>query len=369
MTGIGKKKRIMREFRLDEISAVTVPAQAHAKMVIMKRGAEPGESQASREHYEKLGADEIEAAIAKGQMKLTNAVNGHSHLLDLDMWERERGGGYTSTVGNYERGDAHSHPFVINEDGTITIGEAMGHTHEVSGKVKKGAPLEASPGIETVSKDGETMTEQEKIELAKFQALATMNDAQKAHFGKLSGADADAFLKASSDERDAIIKVANSSDPVVYKALDGSEYRQSDDPRLVAMAKNNDATMNTLKAVTAAANETKAEALAKSWGHIGKPMAEKINMAKGILALPDEAQKSALDAINAGAAQMAPLFKAWGAVGGNAEEDGTAANATAKLNKLAEDRAAEKGISKAIAMDDVLQTAEGAQLYSQSLVH
>ncbi len=43
MTTQSRKRRVMREFRIDELSAVDKPAQAHARMTIMKR-ADPEEN-------------------------------------------------------------------------------------------------------------------------------------------------------------------------------------------------------------------------------------------------------------------------------------------------------------------------------------
>ena len=359
-------KRIMREFRLDEISAVTVPAQEHAKMLIMKRGEGEKTSPAPADDpYSKLSPDAIAAGLEKGQMKLTSAVNGHTHLVDLDMYCRERGGGWTSSYGEYDTPGYHRHPFVVNDDGSISIGEASGHSHEVAGITTKSA--DGPPAHSSTSKKGETMTEQEMADFAKFKALAEMTDAQKAHFGKLSGDAATAFVKMSPAEREAAVTNASASDPVIYKGGDGAEYRQSDDPRLISMAKTVDASMNALKVVQTTAQEAEAEALAKSWTHIGKPHAEKVELAKGIVALPEPAKKAALEAIEASAQAIAPLFKSLGALGGN--ENPESLSAEAEIDKMAKEYASANSVSLPVAVTKVLETAKGAELYAKTVQH
>lgn len=124
----GDGKTIMRRFALDEISAVTSPAQKGARMTIMKR-------------------DDADAApIAKSGTVLTSSTNGHAHLIVLDDYTLARGGGYTEEVAELvgERQHWHRHPFVIDKRGNITIGEMSGHSHAAEmagGKTEKAAPM------------------------------------------------------------------------------------------------------------------------------------------------------------------------------------------------------------------------------------
>lgn len=107
--GKKKKRKIMKEFVMNEISAVDFGAQEGARAVLMKRQDD--------EDYEKL-------------MLLTSANDGHSHGLRVSDYHFEEGGGSTDYAG--ESGDQHhDHPFVIEPYGTITIGENHGHTHSI----------------------------------------------------------------------------------------------------------------------------------------------------------------------------------------------------------------------------------------------
>jgi hypothetical protein len=109
----GKKRRIMRELALDEISAVTVPAQKGARAVIMKR------------------ADAAAEPFGKGVV-LTEATAGHAHLIELTDYVRMQGGGYTEHSGSGGE-SAHRHPFTITPQGVIVVGETNGHAHAMAG--------------------------------------------------------------------------------------------------------------------------------------------------------------------------------------------------------------------------------------------
>lgn len=102
------KRRIMRKFKIGEISSVDRPAQAPAVSVIMKRDE-----------------SKVEKFFLDNAIMTLPDDTGHSHLLGVDdragetTWSRDAGG------------EGHDHPWVINPDGTIRIGEMLGHTHEV----------------------------------------------------------------------------------------------------------------------------------------------------------------------------------------------------------------------------------------------
>lgn len=112
------RKRKMVKFTIHEISAVDKGAQEGALATIMKRADGAPENNAG-ELMEKL-------------MLLTSVDGDHQHGISLDRYDLKNGGG--STHGsNLAGGDGyHSHPYVINADGTLTIGMSDGHTHDAS---------------------------------------------------------------------------------------------------------------------------------------------------------------------------------------------------------------------------------------------
>ncbi len=77
----------------------------------------------------------------------------------------------------------------------------------------------------------------EKVEAV---AKAAMSDAEKAHLATLDGAAKMKFMTATPEERAKMMSKSADADPVIYKAADGVEFRKSDDPRLIAMAKRAD---------------------------------------------------------------------------------------------------------------------------------
>lgn len=108
-----KKKTIMRAFKINEISAVDVPAQEGARMLLMKRNGSL-----------------IDEPLEKGAV-LLSSVDGHAHLI----YCLDDSGGTTSYSKSpkdvNENDPGHSHPYVITADGKILIGEAEGHTHKI----------------------------------------------------------------------------------------------------------------------------------------------------------------------------------------------------------------------------------------------
>ncbi len=365
-------KRIMHDFRLDEISAVTVPAQKGARMVIMKR--DDGEEVAKL-----MSDDEVAAIVKRGKYLLTTENEGHSHLVEVDDWAKLAGGGYTTpycvaSLISGGRDVYHSHPFVIGPKGEITIGKAQGHDHGIADvPTSKAADIQPAPDPATEKKDDDAMTAEEiaklQADIAKGNLIAGMTDAQKTHYAKLSGDAADAFLKMDFNARNVAIaqdlaKGAD-ADPVVYTTAGGIEIRKSAGDAVVAALKIADQALAKVGEITKSSQDDEAERLAKSWTHIGKPHAEKLEMAKRIVAIPDPLVKAAaIDGIRAGAVALAPLFKFHGANdGGVTDNDGP----LAKLDRLTADRVAKVGNeTPEQAYAKVLETAEGAMLYKQA---
>lgn len=361
---MAKAKTIMREFALDEISAVVKPAQKGARMVIMKRDG--GEGTGTQKGGEGGGGDrmtftkeQIAEMIAKGCAVITGETDGHTHLILMDDYVCMRGGGFT------EYGDVdHRHPFTLDEDsGTITIGVARGHTHTAPPVVMK------TDDTTDIGKDLGMTPEQ----MAELLALAGMNDVQKSHYGKLDAAGKAEFAKMDHAGREAAIaaEVAKAKggvegaggDAVLYTMADGRAVRKSDGELAAVLAKSVDTLTKALTVTKEEALEKEAEALAKSWTHIGQEFAEKLKLAKGILELPAEPRKAALAGINAGKDAMAPVFKTFGALGG--ANDLVKAGPTAKLDELAKAHAAKTGQGFHKAYADVIMTPEGMALYEE----
>lgn len=350
-------KRIMRAFKIDEISGVDKPAQTGAKSVIMKRANE---------------------AINKGAV-LTSNDDGHSHLI----YCLDESGGTTSYSQMVNEESGHSHPYVITAEGEIVIGEAEGHSHKalVFGKVEeltdiiknltltKENPM-TKEEIEALNKKHadelakkDAAIAKNVAELTKANQIAALNDVQKAHYNSLPEADKATFLAKSDDDKNAILKNLEGANPVVYKAADGSEFRKNDDPRLVAMAKSADDNAKIAKAATEKFEKAELEKRAVEIFKNSPGTAEqKGAMLKALESIPDEGiRKAALESAKAGDNALAAAYTRKGA-GGGKDVDNTAAT---QLETLAKKYEADNKVPYAKAYDAVIQTQEGAKLYEQ----
>lgn len=347
-------RRIMRRFVLDEISAVDRPAQVGATALLMKRDD---------------GVDEI----AK-RYRPTTKVDGHQHLIQ-DNEDVQTG----STSWDYDaNGRMHSHSWVRNEDGSITILTAGGHDHEVEYKVAK-----SDVPTEETEMDKATQEKMQK-DLAKALALAALNDAGKAHLAGLGEAEAETFLaKSAADQLADVTKAADlakakakkEETPAlqgeeIYKSLDGVAYVKTDDPRLVAMAKSNDAMTKRLLMSEQAVRDKDIQKRADGLKHIPGSVAVRFAIVKALDAIEDETLRTeAHKSLAAHDLGISKAFKKAGVQGGGkaeakAEDD---ADPEAKLDELAKVYAAEHKVTPAIAYTKVLETPEGKVLYNKSL--
>lgn len=210
--------------------------------------------------------------------------------------------------------------------------------------------------------------EQLQEQLAAANAIAALNDAEKAYHAKQDDAGKAAFLAKSAEDRKAVLdevaKAANDADPVVYKALDGTEFRKSDDARLVAMAKSADADRKEnaelrKKAADADLRKRATDLLPNLPGTVETHMA----LLKSVDGITDEKEReAALTALKGQNAAMAHAFVAKGHGGSPAQ-----GSSDDQLDQLAKKHAEDNKMSYAKAYDAVLQTPEGQDLYNKSL--
>ena len=419
------KKNIMRTFTLNEISAVDSPAQEGAGALIMKRDA---------------------GKPVEKKFWLTDSVDGHSHLINEQDFEgRFRDGGDTSWSQSPGDDHGHSHPWIRNPDGTITIGEANGHSHEIAqvskfknddkaAAIDSNYPIKTRGDLEKVIKDfgkavdkpalakhiasraqameatdllpaeGELarylepagpaggavgkkeesiMTDKTKSkagdegnpdleklqkENARFKALAEMNDAQKAHFEKLDDDGQSAFIAMSSDERqsavDTALEKAADEDPVVYTAEDGTEYRKSDDQRLVKMAKQSDEDRAARKkADEEIANQRLRKSAEEDFKYLPGDVETRMELIKAAESISDkDKREAALKSLKGQNDAMKKAFETAGVDAGQIE-----GSAVAKLDTLAKNYAKENKCTFHKAYSEVCKTPEGKDLYKESL--
>lgn len=191
-----KTRRVFRSFKISEISLVDVPAMEGAKVGYVKRAI----------------AERVEPVAMRADSKLT-----HEEI--LKVW---------TSLSDEERTD-------------LVKSSATPREKSTRGKSPSDRDL-------TKAKD-QTMDpkDQEIASLKKTLAgLIALSSAEHAHYKTLGGDEQAVFLAKSATDRAAVIteiaKRAEEADKVVYVSkANGDVFKAKDDPRLVEMAKREDA--------------------------------------------------------------------------------------------------------------------------------
>ncbi len=363
LNGNKKRKRIMRSFKMLEISAVDRPAQSGAKAVIMKRADQS-------DTFSKLD----------GSVALTNAVSGAAHTIDLSGInfitgeERVAKGGHTSFQ------DGHSHPWIMTAEGEVIIGAEDGHTHIVQ-EISKSTVSDGIPRVvekEINMPNAQTPEEIQKAHQEKLDALqkqldlahkiTALNAVSKAYYDALDDTGKGVFIAKSTDEQQTAIKVAEvakvDQNPVIYTDANGSAFRKNDDPRLVAMAKKADADAKENDFLRKNAIEQDMRKRADTLLSDMPGNSEvKYQLLKAAESIEDkDAREGAIAALKSQNATMANVYQTVGhsvvkAADGSPE---------AELDQLADDYAKQHNVTEAVAMDKVTQTPKGEQLYNKA---
>jgi len=405
---------IMEEFDLLEISAVDRPAQAHAKATIIKAASpkgkpmdlgldeeddeESGDMKAPKKGKGK-GKDKTKKSDEYGERVatvLTSGEDGHSHLLRLSPGQAGGSLDYSTSDASGVKGGSHDHPWAFNADGEIEIGLADGHMHIVSMEDVDRALLRMlksdsddsavetsdEPAAAAASQEGDMPETKKGEELAQLQAqndeltkraeradavLALKAD-ERAHFDGLDEAGQDEFLGKSEGERGEILKAAGDADPVVYKSIDGSEFRQSDDPRVIKAVQRAD------EAVKAAGEEREKREtleLAKRADELipnlpGTPEVRG-QLLKAVEGIGDEnVRQGALEALKAANGGIFERSSETPEEAGLEKGEGyraPAGTAEAELERLVKSYQKEHSVPEYKAWDEVLKSEEGATLY------
>lgn len=393
------KKRILDIIKIDEISAVDKPAQPGALNAIMKRH------------------DPKKPGVIGKNVKMTTAHDGHQHIIDLVGWEGEHlYGGMTSWVQAEGDEEGHSHPWSYDSKGGVVIGEALGHKHDIadlkktsdfngdkSMAIKKSLLASAASVATLITKfDSESASDEDaaairkaaidldiggllptdgplakmaddeddddakkkdledlKKSLEDAQAVIALNSVQKAHYDALGDDDKAAFLKMDASGRETEISKAKEDNPVIYKSLDGLEFRKSDDDRLVAMAKSNDAKAKDLAKSQADARDARIEKRTAEFDQLPGKTEVKKSLVGAIMDIEDaDLRKGAFQILKAANSANDGDFERAGAL-----SKADVADADSKLEKMAKSYANEHAVPYAQAYMAVTKSGEGAKLY------
>lgn len=317
-------KRTLRQLEIDEISLVKRAAHgAGTRIAIAKR------------------ADASPVEVVKRAPAMTTPTAGHQHLI-WDVEEADGGTSYEVMPGS-EYG--HSHPFVRLADGSISIGEAAGHTHTVS--------TEEATMADDINK--QLLAAQADVTKAEQRtaAVLALPVEQFAFAKRLVGGELAAYLAKSATER------AEAAKPV-HVAKSGEVFYATDDARLVSMAKAHDAMAEQVELAKAAAATAEIAKAAAALPNVKG--ADLIAKAIHGGALTADERKSALADLAAVNASIALITQPIGKGGAPASSD-----AESQLEALAKSiQAGVPGMSFAKAFDEALATEKGAALYAQA---
>jgi hypothetical protein len=212
-----------------------------------------------------------------------------------------------------------------------------------------------------------------KVErMEKRDALSV--DLRKHYDGLTSDADRDAFLALDAAGQTSAIAKAGGDDPVVYTTLDGMDIRKSAGDTIVALAKRNDHLAKELAKSQATTEDTVLTKRATDeLGNIGGDLVGKKALLKALDGITDEQTRTAAQAVLKAANDGAKgIFVRKGATAENTgpapSGDGNGPELSeeeVKLDELAKSLAKEKSITFEKAYAEVIQTAEGAELYKR----
>lgn len=358
------KKTIMRSLTIKELSGVDRPAQIGARALIMKRA---DDSVFEPPDDDELTPEAVADLIKRGKAALTDSVDGHTHLVYLEDYESQD---VVSGITSWQ--DDHAHPWIMQENGQILIGEVDGHTHAVD------AVSKTDPGTGETEMTPEEKAAQEKLEAEnkaltakaeRLEKIAALNDSAKAHFEKLADDEKDAFLKLSADEQNVAVdkakKAATDADPVVYTTKDGVELRKSAGAAVIEMAKSNDLLREQNEELRKKQEQAEFEKRAEAeLPHLPGTVEERASMLKAIDSIEDEDQrKAAHSALKANNEAMSHALKNRGT--GTPPTEGSADDKLDKLAKAEQEK--NPKLSYEQAYDKVLKTPQGSELYEKSL--
>ena len=357
-------KRIVQEFRIDEISGVDSPAQEGARVAIMKRAARS------------LKRSPIEKGMGDLADLLTSEVDGHQHGIKVDRYEDEVTFRVTAAVAP-DADHSHDHPIARSSDGQYVLGMVAGHTHAIDQEAMTRAVL----ALMTKREGDDTMTdeahkgadvqptlEELQAQLTRAHAVVALTGEERSHFDALPEEARTAFLAKSASDRGnemkAVAKAEVEHDPVVYTTDDGVALRKSAGEALIEMAKRTDAIAKENADLRAEREQNALEKRAEAEiPHLPGDVTAHAAMLKAIDGIENDVHREAAsNALKAADAAMSAAFKSNGHVG--QPPPGTADDA---LDRLAKAQAKEHGESYEAAYADVLKSAEGRALYAETL--
>lgn len=344
-----KKRRILGDLIINEVSGVDKAAQVPAEALIMKR--------ASEEEIRKYGYEFTNP-------KLTSSVDGHAHILD------DTGQGEETTWTRSEGSEGgHSHPWVRQLDGSIVIGEADGHTHDLledpgiqSATKSAGKPSgngEPMSGETTTKSDAVVALEKSVADLTsraeRAEAISKMSSETRTYFDGMTDDAKETFIAKSATEQATQVADSQAADQVIFKSASGEVYRASDDPRMVDLAKRADAQAEETRVAVEKAERIELSKRADDeLGNCPGTVEQRGNILKALTGVD-----GAEEFLKAANESLSDVFKSQGT------KEGTILKAEDQLEVLAKKHAEDNSVTIEKARAAVLETPEGLKLYAE----
>lgn len=242
------KKKILKEITLNEISAVDKPAQAPAKMVIMKRAVKDAVQEIGKSHMKKneeftdmISGIKDRAGLMAVLGLLTDQLWSERYDIEQDLVNKIKELGID----------------ISNDDEIISIFEKRAGNSANLLEALNMATENPKGGDVAADLTQEIETLKKSLELS--QKFGQLNDIEKAYYDGLTEENRDIFLGKSVDERMKEIEKSKVGVTTLYKSLDGVEFTSKDDPRLIELAKQNDETRKELALAKAEQGRIKLE--------------------------------------------------------------------------------------------------------------
>lgn len=319
-----EKKRVIKDFKITELSAVDRPAQEGAVSVILKR------------------ADDI-----NNNEQLQKAIVDYNQSTDKDLSKAQHIARRARALGLeldiLKQGGLISFKSAVDDDGGQILETNMTNTD-----TKTAVDAELQKSLDAAKAQVDSLT----AELNVVKSIAALTELEKKHYDGLSVEDKEIFLALNKSDRDAEIAKATSEDPVIYKSLAGEEFRKSDDPRIVAMAKRADANETRYKEEFAKRQDAEfAKRAETELAYMPGTVETRAALLKAVDTIADqEVKKGVLDSLKAKNASMSKSFET---VGHNFTKSVDGEDPQAKLDELAKAHQAKEGVDYYTAYDVV----------------
>ena len=354
------KKRVMKEFKITEISGVDTPAQAGARVTILKRD----------------DRKPTDARKGMGDLVdlLTSIEEGHQHGISINRGDDNTYIWVSHAVAdNAEVG--HSHEISMGSNGMYVISTVAGHTHSIDtaalnekllSTMTKGEDKTMPKTVEEL----QTSLDTANASLKKANKIIGLSGTEKAHFDTLDETGKDSFLAKSAEDRTAEIaaveKAKTDDDPVVYTTMDGLEIRKSAGEVSIALAKRSDKLEKQNQKLQADAEQTAFEKRATDeLPHLAGKVEDRAALIKAVDAIDDKGQRERVHAILKADNEAMSLAYQTAGVGGEKvlNKDGP----EGKLDKMAKEIEKAEGIPYEKAYKKAINSEEGKKLYAESL--